>query len=84
VTPRFSVHERAVRYQRRYTGPWQTVDREIGPVVLTYRQRRRRRIEWAELDVAGHDFWVHGLGRGVMFPLLRRVAGFLRRERGVR
>ena len=78
MTPRFSVEDRAARYQRRYTGPWQTIDREIGPVVLTYRRRRRLRIEWAELNVAGHDLWKHAVLRGVLFPLVRRIARWSR------
>jgi hypothetical protein len=70
---RFTIEERAVRYQRRYTGPWRTVDRQIGPVIFTHRYRRRLRIEWAELNVAGHDLWTHAVLRGIVLPFLRRL-----------
>jgi hypothetical protein len=70
---RFTVDERADRFQRRYTGPWRTVGHEAGPLEVSYRYRRRRMIEFARLDVAGHDLWTHAVWRGVVVPLIRRV-----------
>lgn len=81
VAERFSVEARAERLQRRYTGPWRTVIREVGPAEISYRYRRRRRIEWARLDVAGHDLWTHALFRGVvvpaLLPIVKRLAAWL-------
>ena len=70
---RFTVEERAARWQRRFTGPWQTHSREIGPVDVSWRARRRVRLEFVELAVAGHDLWIHALLRGAVLPLLRRL-----------
>jgi hypothetical protein len=70
---RHSVEERAARFQRRYTGPLRTVNHEIGPVVVTTRYRRRRRIEWAEFDVAWHDLLIHALWRDAIVPVVRPI-----------
>jgi len=75
--PRQPVEERAARFQRRYTGPWRTVDYEIGPIIITNRYRRRLRIEWAELAVAGHDLWTHAIWRDAVVPVLRPIVQWL-------
>lgn len=75
--PKRTIEERAVRFQRRYTGPFRTVGREIGPVVITTRYRRRTRIEYVELAVAGHDLWVHVLWRGTIVPVLLPIVRWL-------
>lgn len=74
---RSTIEERADRFQRRHTGPWTTVDRQIGPVVLTQRYRRRTRIEWVRLAVAGHDLWVHAIQRRLLLPMFRRLAALV-------
>ena len=74
---RFTIEERAARYRRRYAGPWRTED-EFG--VITVRYRRRLRIEWAELAVAGHDLWTHALWRGVIVPALTPFLRWLARR----
>ena len=72
---RFTIEERADRFQRRYTGPWLT-DRK-GPVQLRY--RRRPRIEFVRLSVALHDLWTHLLFRGLIVPALRPIVDRLAR-----
>jgi len=76
---RFTVEERADRLQRRQTGPWQTAMRALGPLEVSYRFRRRRRVEAIRLDVAWHDLWVHGLVRGIFIPLVRPMIRRLQR-----
>jgi hypothetical protein len=73
----FTIEERAARFQRRYTGPWQTVDREIGPVVITQRYRRRRHIDFVRMDVAMHDLWTHAVLRAVLVPTLTPIVRWL-------
>lgn len=73
IWERFTVEERADRWQRRHTGPWRTVERELGPMVVQQRYRRRPRIEFVRLWIAGHDLWTHAIFRGVVVPLLRPV-----------
>lgn len=73
--PRFTIEERADRFQRRYTGPWRTVRHELGPVVIEHRYRRRTHIDFVRLSVAGHDLFTHVLWRGVFLP---RAVPFLR------
>lgn len=68
-----SVEERAARFQRRHTGPFRTVQHEVGPVSLTVRYRRRQRADIVEMNVAWHDFWTHGIIRGAVVPLFRRL-----------
>lgn len=71
--PPFSIEVRAVRLQRRYTGPWKTEQR--GPLMLRYRRRPRR--EYMQLGIAVRDFqrefWL-GVG-----PILARIITFLDR-----
>lgn len=74
-----SVEERADRFQRRYTGPFQTAQHEIGPVALTVRYRRRQRIDVVRLNVAGHDLWTHAIVRGELLPFLRRLVAAISR-----
>jgi hypothetical protein len=69
-----SVEERADRWLRRYTGPWQTLNAEIGPVQLAWRRRYRPKVEWVRLWVAWHDLAVHDIGRGLLLPILRRLS----------
>ncbi|MBA3875588.1 MAG: hypothetical protein C0498_01405 [Anaerolinea sp.] len=79
MKPRFTVEERADRFQRRYTGPWRTAQH----VVITHRYRRRQRIDAVRLSVAGHDLWTHAIERELIVPLLRRMVRVLARV-GVR
>lgn len=74
---RFTIEERADRFQRRYTGPWRTEDK-FGLVTIRY--RRRTRIEWVRLAVAGHDLWVHAVLRGVVVPALTPFLRWLSRR----
>ena len=71
MTPRFTVEERAARYQRRHTGPWETKTHELWPVAFTHRFRRRQRIEFVELNVAVHDLCVHAIARGELLRLAK-------------
>ena len=52
---KFSVNERADRWQRRFTGPWQTTSRELGSVSVSWRYRRRPKIEYVRFWIASHD-----------------------------
>ena len=79
MTPRFTVEERAARFQRRYTGPWKTAVHEIGVIEITHRYRRRPRTEFIELNVAGHDLWTHVVGRELVLPFVRRLSQWLPR-----
>lgn len=74
LNERFTVEERAARWQRRGTGPWTTGIHEIAGVRVTIRQRRRREISFARWDVAWHDLLRHVLERQVIVPVLRRLA----------
>lgn len=73
------IEERADRWQRRYSGPWQTLSREVEPVQLSIRRRYRPRTEWVRLWVALHDFWVHEIARSLLIPWLRRLEPLLRK-----
>jgi hypothetical protein len=75
---KFTVEERADRFQRRYTGPWRTETR--GPVQLRY--RRRTHIDFVRFSVAGHDLWTHALLRGVIVPTLMPFLRWLARVLG--
>jgi len=75
---RFTVEERAVRFQRRYSGSWRTVRHEIAGVGVTYRYRRRFR--FLPLTVAVHDLCVHAVWRGALLPALLPVVKWLARH----
>lgn len=79
---RFTVEERAERWQRRHTRPWRTVQRGVGPVLVSTRYRRQPRIEFVRLWVAWHDLWTQALWRGSIVPALRPVAAWLARWLG--
>lgn len=66
MKPAFTVEERAVRFQRRYTGAWRTNKYGI-------RYRRRLRIEWARMAVAQHDLWTQAIWRKAIVPVVRPV-----------
>jgi hypothetical protein len=76
---RFTIQERAARFQRRYTGPWQTVNKEVGSVTISTRYRRRPRTEFVELWVARHDLWIHAVWRQTIMPIRRLIARWLDR-----
>jgi len=69
----FTVDERAARWQRRYTGPWRTVEKRIGPVGLSTRYRRRERIEFVALSIALRDLQ-RDIIVGLIVPLNRALA----------
>jgi hypothetical protein len=77
---RFTVEERAARFQRRYTGPWHTELRELASVQLSARVRRHPRTEFVELGVAWHDLWTHALWRGTIVPSLLTILRFIERH----
>lgn len=79
---RFTIEERADRWQRRHTGPWRTVTHEVAVLDVTYRYRRRRRIEFVRFGVAWHDLWTHELWRAAIVPALRPAVRWLSRRRG--
>lgn len=55
MKPRFTVEERADRWQRRVTGPWKTDRHSFGPLYFEHRYRFRPWIESVRLTVAVHD-----------------------------
>lgn len=75
---RATIEAVADRWQRRHTGPWITVEDRVGPVVVTRRYRRRRRIEYVRLDVALHRAWkplAVAFLRRLVLPLARILGG---------
>lgn len=56
----------------KYTGPWQTVERRVGPLSLTYRYRRRPRREFVALNLALDD--VRDALLAGFFPLVEWLA----------
>jgi hypothetical protein len=46
---------RVTARQQDLTGPWQTVERHLGPVILTHRYRRRPKREFVALNMALDD-----------------------------